>query len=89
MLREIPGSMNLMFRVFISALTNSIIYFLAAITGITCFLMGCTVAAFLILTLLGVRLYLDIHSVREVRKIQAVFDNLASMTDNVVFNHAQ
>jgi hypothetical protein len=89
MLKEIPGSKNLMFRVFISALANITIYFLAAITGIACFLMGCSFASVLILTLLGVRVYLDVQSIREVNRIKCVFENLMNMNDNVVFNPAQ
>jgi len=83
---EIPGAKNVLFRMFLTALSNAIIYFLALVTGITCFFMGCYYAAALILALIGLRVYLDIKAVKEVNQINQAFNNLMSGMQNVDFN---
>jgi hypothetical protein len=83
---EIPGSRNVLFRMLLSALSNAIIYFLAIVTGITCFMMGCYSCAILLLGMIGLRIYLDIRAVREVNQINQAFQNLMDAAQNVNFN---
>jgi hypothetical protein len=70
--------MGKLFQVFLSSLVNTLIYFIAVITGIACFMSGCVFAGCLIFTLLAIRVALDINAVREMRNVQMMFDDLMS-----------
>ena len=68
--------------VFLSALTNTLIYFLSVVTGITCFLVGCKIAGTLIFSLLALRVYLDLRAYKEFSKaIDQLTEVFASFSD--------
>ena len=83
---EIPGAKNVLFRMFLTALSNAIIYFLALVTGITCFFMGCYYVSALILALIGLRVYMDLKAIQEVNQINKAFSNLMSGMQNFDLN---
>lgn len=71
-----------LFQAFLTAVTDSLIYFLAAVTGIACFLVNCWYAGALILGLLAIRLALGYHARRQFNEIELMFSDLMSMTQN-------
>jgi hypothetical protein len=75
-----------LFQIFLSTLTNLIIYFVAVVTGIACLLIGQNIVAIVIFSLLLVRVMLDIRANKEIAKIQEVINSLIQMTENLVPN---
>ena len=70
---------------FLSALSSSLIYLIAAVSGITCFFIGCETAAFFILALLAIKAYLTYDSYK---KMQALLDPIKQEFSNL-FNNLQ
>ena len=75
-----------LFQIFLSTLTNLLIYFVAVVTGIACLLIGQNIVAIVIFSLLLVRVMLDIRANKEIAKIQEVINSLIQMTENLVPN---
>jgi Flp pilus assembly protein TadB len=75
-----------LFQIFLSTLTNLLIYFVAVVTGIACLLIGQNIVAIVIFSLLLVRVMLDIRANKEIAKIQEVINSLMQMTENLVPN---
>lgn len=75
-----------LFQMFLSAVVNTLIYFVAVVTGIACLLIGQNIVAIVIFSLLLVRVVLDIRANKEISKIQEVINSLMQMTENLVPN---